>query len=482
VRPDPLFIGCIAICGCAAFDVEPPPARPRGEVQVEPLGDLGAAPSVLRLRVKGAGGSSALGDFRLFSGHLTSYYLGRLKAREVPVTLEERAIGVAAWAEGADVVVAPTQALPAGVVSLATPELGLVAEVTVRAELVPWLARRWPPPGAVEGSGLAIFCGADVAAASPGDVTLAPSGLRAEVRRGVDAEGSFGETCLAVVPREAGTNGALSLPPVLVGDVGLEPLPLVTATPAATTAECPDGELALGPACATVDDDRLTLRAYGAPSLWAFGAPVRALALVEPGTSYVVKGLEPASRVALQATALDAAGLAYAIHTDVTTRERRDHVVINEVLSNPSGREPSSEWLELENDGAEAVDLAGFVLKDAGGAVTLPAARIEPGEFVLLVAQAFDPDGALDVLPRSGTRLVRLPMLGTDGLSNSGEPLRLSDASGHLLSFFPSLPAHTAGVSIARRAPEALDDESGAFGVHAAPGASPGAANVLAPP
>jgi hypothetical protein len=112
----------------------------------------------------------------------------------------------------------------------------------------------------------------------------------------------------------------------------------------------------------------------------------------------------------------------------------------------------------------------------------LPAAHLDPGELVLLVADAFDPDGALDVLPRTGTRLVRLPKLGTDGLANGGELLRLTDASGRVLSVFPNTPAREAGMSLARRAPEAPDDDSRAFGPHAAPGASPGAPNALAEP
>jgi hypothetical protein len=306
--------------------------------------------------------------------------------------------------------------------------------------------------------------------------------MSAEVRLGVDDAGSFGDSCLELVPREPGALGALSLPPTLVGGVALEPLPLVTAAPLAAAVGCGEGELALGPACASVDDDRLVLRAYGAPSLWAFALPFPTLALVEPGASYVLSGLEPASMTRVLATALDVAGASQPIDVQLATRARHDHLVISEVLSNPAGSETSSEWLELANDGTTPVDLAGFVLRDAGGALTLPSAPVAPGELVLLVDESFDPDGALDVLPLPGTRVVRLPVLGTAGLSNSGEPLRLSDASGHLLSSFPSMPARDAGVSLARRTPATPDDDSTAFGPHAAPGASPGGPNVLAGP
>jgi hypothetical protein len=480
VRSKALLIACLATGACS--ELATPPERPHEAVSVEPLGDLSAAPSVLRLRVKGAGGRAALADYGLFSGHLSSYYLHRLRAREVPDTLAARGVAVVTWDEGGDVVIAPTQALPSGVFSLTTPELGLVAEVTVAADLVPWLERRWPPRGMAEGTGLAIFCGEGVLAAGVGQVTLAPSGTTADVRLGVDESGSFGDTCLEVVPRPGAAVGSLSLPPLLVGGVALEPLPLVTSTLPAAAFDCGEGELALGPACANVDDDRLVLRAAGAPSFWAFGLPSAALALVDAGRSFVLKGLDPAGVTRVRATALDVMGGTELVDVDVTTREPHAHVVINEVLSNPVGPETSGEWVELGNDGAAAVDLAGFVLRDAGGALTLPAAPLAPAELVLLVNESFEPDAALDVLPRARTRVVRLPTLGTSGLANGGEPLRLSDANGRLSSSFPSLPARAAGVSLARRTLQAPDADATAFGPHAAPGASPGGPNVLADP
>jgi hypothetical protein len=74
-----------------------------------------------------------------------------------------------------------------------------------------------------------------------------------------------------------------------------------------------------------------------------------------------------------------------------------------------------------------------------------------------------------------------LPALGTAGLSNSGELLRLVDAGGSVVSRWPSLAAPAPGQSLARRAPDALDAEASSFAPHAPPGASPGAPNSLAP-
>ena len=448
---------------------------------MEPVGELTAAPAVLRLRVSGGVGRSALGDFRLFAGDLTSYYLRRLAARDVPSSLLERELGVVAWADGSDVVVAPTRALGAGVVSLATPELGLVASVTVRPELVPWLARRWPPASETTGGGLAIFCGDAVGAVSQGSVVLEPAGLAAELRGGIDADGLFADECVSLEPSAPTIEGDLALPPPLAGGAALEPLPLVVASESLGPPSCDAGELSLGPACALVDDDRVVLRAPSDPSLWALVEPTTLLGVAAPGASLVVRGLASGHPVRVRGTALDRDGARTAIDVSLTGALARPHVVINEVLANPLGPETSSEWLELANDGSSAVDLGGFELRDAGGAVLLPAARLEPGELVLLAAAGFAPDPELDVPPLPGTRVLTLPHLGQGGLANGGELLRLSDAGGRVLSRFPTLAAPAAGVSLARRTPGAVDGEDASFGAHAEPGASPGAPNALAP-
>ena len=449
---------------------------------VEPVGDLARAPAVLRLRVRGGLGKSSLSEFRLFEGALSSYHLGRIRARELPSTLLAREIEVVSWVEATDVVVAPARALETGVVSLATPELGLVAEAVVDAELVPWLERRWPGRGERRGSGLELFCGPSAPAAAEGSVSLAPSGVRAEVRLGLDETGLFADSCVRLEPEGMGPAETPSLPPALVGEVALEPLPLVAGAEEAVSVECGDGELALGPACARLDDDRLVLGTYGEPSLWALEAPSRLLGVVSAGASLLVRGLEPGGSAHLLGAAFDGSGARFAIDTELPTRALHAHVVISEVLANPTGSEATSEWVELVNDGRAAVDLADFALSDAGASVALPSLVLDPGAFALVVGADFDPDPALDVVPAPGTKVLRLSVLGDGGLSNTGEPLRLRDPDGGLLSLFPSLPARHAGVSLARRAADALDAEAASFGEHADPGASPGAPNTLAAP
>jgi len=449
-------------------------------VAVEPVGELAAAPAVLRLRVKGAAEREKLSDFRIFEGELSSYYLSRLAARADPATLLEKEVPALVWDEASDVVVAPARALADGVYTLATPELGLLAQVTVESALVPWLVRRWPPPGVTTGSGFAVFCRDAVPELSAGPAVLAPEGVTGELRAGLGDDALFADECVSLVAAPTRSRTP-ELPPALAGGAALEPLPLFVSEAAPAPVVCAEGELPLGPACALVDDDRVTLTAPNAPSLWALEEPAQLLAVAAPGASLVVHGFQSGVPVRLRATAFDLAGAATPIDLAITGAPAHPHVVINEVLANPRGPESTSEWIELANDGASAVELGGFELKDDGGAVPLPSARIEPGELLLLVPDGFQPDAELDVPPAPGTELVALPKLGTDGLSNAGELLRLIDPNGSVCSRFPALASAEPGVSLARRTPDAPDDEDASFGPHAPPGASPGAPNTLAP-
>jgi hypothetical protein len=98
---------------------------------------------------------------------------------------------------------------------------------------------------------------------------------------------------------------------------------------------------------------------------------------------------------------------------------------------------------------------------------------------VLLVAEGYAPDPELDLVPSPGVSIVRVARLGKNGLANAGELLRLYDGDGSVVSRFPARAANAPGQSVARRTPDAPDGESGSFGDHAPPGASPGAPNVV---
>jgi len=105
---------------------------------------------------------------------------------------------------------------------------------------------------------------------------------------------------------------------------------------------------------------------------------------------------------------------------------RLPRLVITEVLGNPAGTEGTQEFIELQNLDPEPVSLAGMVIEDKTGSDALPDMAVPAGGFALLVAEAFVLDDGKDPPPRESAVLVRVSgKLGSDGLANAGEPVRL---------------------------------------------------------
>jgi hypothetical protein len=356
----------------------------------------------------------------------------------------------------------------------------LLAEVTVDETLTPLLERYWPPREQRVGRGSMIFCGAGARELAEETVVLEPASVPATVRSGLGGEASVERECARLDPRDPVTDGALLLPPPLLGGLSLEPLPLVAGSvPSPPAPVCDPDELPVGPGCALVQDDRARLRAPAVPSFWVLQQPEPSIFALEPGRSRVVRGLEPMRPARLAATVFDLGGTSENIELEVLAASPMSHVVINEVLANPVGPERTSEWVELVNDGRDAVALAGFELRDATGVARLPDAVLAPGELVLVVAEGFAPDPELDIVPPDGVQRLVVPALGGGGLANGGESLRLVDRAGRVVSRFPSVAAKEPGRSVARVTPQAPDGELAAFGAHADPGASPGSPNAL---
>ena len=112
-------------------------------------------------------------------------------------------------------------------------------------------------------------------------------------------------------------------------------------------------------------------------------------------------------------------------------------LAITEVLANPAGAEPTQEFVEIRNLGAEAMELQGLAIADAKGMDVLPAATLEAGAYALIVASGFDAASPKDTPPRAGVPLVRVDTrIGSDGLSNSGEVVRLLSARGNVVSSY----------------------------------------------
>ena len=152
-------------------------------------------------------------------------------------------------------------------------------------------------------------------------------------------------------------------------------------------------------------------------------------------------------------------------------------LAITEVHANPAGAEPAQEFVEVRNLGSTPLDLQGLVIADAKGMDTLPATLLAPGAYGLIVASGFDPASAKDTPPRSGTPLVRIDSrIGADGLSNSGESVRLLSARGDVISSYaPAIDVSAAswsGQSVHRVPEEACDQD--ASWTHRPAAATPG--------
>jgi len=466
----PWLLG-LCLLGCRAPLPDPggAPGTPSSGLTVEPPSENDLIHPVSRFRLASPPSEPVL----LVRGALSDYHLGKIRDGALPKTLLERLVPTTSWVEEAELVVSPNEVLEPGVVhDLASADRGLIARLAVREDAAPPLARLWPPsaePGSAE---YWLFCGPEpLGVASPTEVFLEPG------HRAAWAGSGPIERCIELVA--AGAAAEPVVPPLAVLGRALEPAPMaVGARAPMSAASCASGEVTLGPGCLTVLDDRALLRAPAAPTLWSVGgAGASFLEPLAPGTRAVLRGLTPEQTQSLAVDVRDPFGLVFQGSIELTTAPLQPHPVINEVLANPLGAEPASEWVELHNDGLAPVQLAHFELRDSGGGVALPEHWLAPGSFALVAREDFAPAGGPDPVPGPAVTVLRVPSLGKNGLSNSGEALELSGPGGQVVSRFPALPKPKAGVSVARRATWTLDDDPLGFAHHGPPGASPGAPN-----
>lgn len=137
-------------------------------------------------------------------------------------------------------------------------------------------------------------------------------------------------------------------------------------------------------------------------------------------------------------------------------------VVISEVLANPAGSETTQELLELFNAGPEAVDLSTLVIADKTGSDVLPSAMLPSGGYAVVAGEKYDAQAGTDVAPCDGALLVRVPgRIGSDGLTNAGEVVRLLTLSGDVVSqyggWIDTGPTVWSGKSVKRTAMDACD-------------------------
>ncbi|HEY2901116.1 MAG TPA: lamin tail domain-containing protein [Polyangia bacterium] len=199
--------------------------------------------------------------------------------------------------------------------------------------------------------------------------------------------------------------------------------PTLTAVQAALAEGCLGVTLAVDEAVTVealvhVGDDTTTIAVGAGTGMVDLGVPARALAADTDG-DVTIRATDRAGNISTAAP--------IAIHTPPAAPP----VVITEVLANPAGKEPDQEFVELRNLGAAPLNLQGLRIEDSRGGDVLPDAMLEPGGYALVVGAAFDPFSVLDVPPRAGAVLVRLDTrIGADGLSNTGEVVRLRGLGG----------------------------------------------------
>ncbi|MEI9939666.1 MAG: lamin tail domain-containing protein [Pseudomonadota bacterium] len=449
-------------CGGCAAPVPESTAPDDAAVRFDPSSAVDQVSNVVHVHL--ASPTLSSGTLSLFEGTLSSYYLGKFKHGEVPSALASRQVPLVSWRSAGELVVAPLRPLAIGPYSLVSPD-GLAAEFKVGV-VRPVLERWWPPAASPGSPQFALYCRPESGAAelpSSGSLVFEPEQWTVDLAPGIDQDGLFAERCSHFESEHALAPGAIWVPPPVVGDWALAPAIFSSAEPeAAASLNCESGELELGAGCASVADDRVTVRTPKAALLWIVHTARGALVEVSAGGNpLTIDGLVPDAQEHLWGSTHDLAGAARTFELELHTAPARERTILNEALADPLGPEPQSEWVELLNDGTLAVDLAQYSLQDGGGRTPLPHATLAPHEFALLVRDDFASNSS-DQPPVAGARLIRLPALGKSGLSNAGERLSLVDSAGVERSVLPALVGK-AGQSLARRSPASEDSNPQAF-------------------
>jgi hypothetical protein len=416
----------------------------------------------------------------LIEGSPSAVSIGKYEDGETTEALAERIVPCLVHEEAGEIQLRPSGVLALGQTYTVLSRSGVVGKLVVMPRTSrPYLARLWPPTDAGYSARQVLYCGSPFSVEA-GEVELFPPGVKARIQIGLDDDESEGEHCLRLVPERS--RDIAALPPLTVSGLALEPTRLEGGTdaPVLESLSCATSERPLGPGCLSSAQGQVTLRGPQSPTLWLLSSPFgKRVEILEAGAKIPIPLPSDVDSVPIEATVFDIGGRSQRATANIEVPKGQARVIINEVLANPKGNEPSEEWVELLNAGSVSAELRAWKLADGGGQVELPALVLEPGAFVVLVNPEFVGGQSGDVSPVEGSTVIRLALLAKAGLSNAGEALRLLDERGEVRSSFPATAASRAGVSIARKTPDTLDEDSKGFLSHAAPGASPGAGNQV---
>jgi hypothetical protein len=368
------------------------------------------------------------------------------------------------WLREKTVFVQPSRALPVGrstIIVVPEQRAALTLEVDVADDATVIARRLWSDGERV------THCADRLGDTIEDTIELAPSGIIVRVvpHRGLPCFDVLGAVTGAV------------LPPT-IGGVPVDPSPIAAPEPAPMRPEppCPEDAYPLPPLCVRVDDDRIVVVGGTETKrlvLGRFGV-FTTIATIAPGARHVVRGFPPLTPVDIDLLVRDALGDHRVVRT-VTTRTRRRHVVINEVLARPPSGATAQRFVELVNDGDEPVDLGGLLFRDGADEWELPAMMLAPSAFALITTDGYVDGLAGEPAPPKGVERVLVDRL------RLTTTLTIAEPSGAILSQFPGTTS-TRTVSRGRRTPDTPDDAPDAFGWDDKNSATPGRTNAIGQP
>lgn len=400
------------------------------------------APRIGAIHVRGLSDLEAE-DLWLIRGKLNDKALLGLLEFSPAEAVMERRVPTFVRVRGGEVTVLPTVRLePAEIYTIAALGIGRLSVFETRPESLPVFSRLGS--SALPRGGWATYC--IMEGSSPRSGALGPSedegteqadlplGGCGSVKRGIGSFGLFADSCVQVqIPSERGAE--FFLPPRTAFGVEIDPASIALTEDLRSVDGCGAQsclvatrsliESTVIPTWGLLEgqtESGATIRAFSS------GARLRSPPLV-PELDYHIEAVFDLQGASIEESITLNSGSSEAIF------------VLTEVLANPNGPEPKSEWIEIANLGSRAGSLAGYRLSDSSGETELPGVSLEPGGFGVIVRKDYVADPGLDEVPSASAVPIVVSEIGEGGLRNDGEIVSLRDPGGLLVSQIPPLKA-----------------------------------------